>query len=68
MTAPVIDASRMAITPAATAEEAAVIVTALELLWPQHVPVAPHAATSGKWRFSGRPWHAPTSWPAVRYR
>jgi len=68
VTAPAIDASHVAIAPAATAEEAAAIVTALELLWPRPVPAAPHAATSSKWRFSGRPWQAPTSWPAARYR
>lgn len=69
MTVPVIDASRVAITPAATTEEAAAIVTALELLWPR--PAPPAAAQTGppsKWRFSGRPWQAPTAWPAVRYR
>jgi hypothetical protein len=68
VTAPVIDAARVAIAPAATPEEAAAIVTALELLWPRPLPAAPHAVTSSKWRFSGRPWQAPTSWPAVRYR
>ncbi|MDE0133605.1 MAG: hypothetical protein OXM54_02080 [Acidimicrobiaceae bacterium] len=68
MTAPAIDASHVAISPAATAEEAAAIVTALELLWPRRAPADPHQVPSSKWRFSGRPWQAPTSWPAARYR
>ena len=68
MTAPVISDSHVAITPAATAPEAAAIVAALELLWPRPVPPASHAGPPTKWRFSGRAWQAPASWPAVRYR
>jgi len=68
MTAPVINASSVAITPVATTEEAAAIVAALELLWPRPVPPASHAGPPTKWRFSGRAWQAPASWPAVRYR
>ena len=68
MTAPVISDSNVAITPAASAAEAAAIVTALELLWPRPAPPAPDAGPPSKWRFSGRAWQAPTSWPAVRYR
>ena len=67
MSGAVVIASQAAITPAATAQEAAAIVAALELLWPRPVE-APPAGPPSKWRFSGRPWHAPSSWPAVRYR
>ncbi|MFA9564153.1 MAG: hypothetical protein ACERLM_05550 [Acidimicrobiales bacterium] len=42
----------------ATAEEAAAIVAAIELVWPQ--PVAPASQVNGRsgtsWRFSGRWW------------
>ncbi len=63
----VVIASQAAITPAATAQEAAAIVTALELLWPRPVE-APPAGPPSKWRLSGRPWQMSSSWPAVRYR
>ncbi|WP_419921681.1 hypothetical protein [Candidatus Poriferisodalis sp.] len=66
-TGAVVIASQAAITPAATAQEAAAIVAALEMVWPRPVE-APPAPPPSKWRFSGRPWHAPRSWPAVRYR
>lgn len=62
------DSAQIRTTPAATPEETAAIVAALELLWPRPVPAAAHASPPSKWRFSGRPWHAPASWPAVRYR
>ena len=42
----------------ATAEEAAAIVAAIELVWPQ--PAPPSSETNGRsgtsWRFSGRWW------------
>ena len=68
MTAVTVSMSGVAVTPAASAEEAAAIVAALELLWPRPAPAATHAGPPSKWRFSGRPWQAPTAWPAVRYR
>ena len=67
MTGSVISSSHVAISPAASAEEAAAIVAALELLWPRPVEASP-AGPPGKWRFSGRPWQAPARWPAARYR
>ncbi|WP_420445771.1 hypothetical protein [Candidatus Poriferisodalis sp.] len=68
MTGSVISSSHVAISPAASAEEAAAIVAALELLWPRPAPAPGHAGPPSKWRFSGRPWQAPARWPAVRYR
>jgi hypothetical protein len=55
-----------AVTPAATAEEVAAIVAAIELTWPE--PVAPAPAQDGSaWRFSGRSWRRPTGWPHRSY-
>ncbi|WP_420622337.1 hypothetical protein [Candidatus Poriferisodalis sp.] len=68
MTGSVISASHVAITPTASAEEAAAIVAALELLWPRPAPAPAHAGPPSKWRFSGRPWQVPARWPAARYR
>lgn len=48
------------ISPAPTDEEAAVIVAAVQALWPR--PVQPHVDTHARdttWRFSGRWWAKP---------
>ncbi len=46
------------ITPAATDEEAAAIVAAIELVWPRAAPSAPPEPPP-RWRFSGRWWSKP---------
>lgn len=48
------------VSPAPTEEEAAAIVAAMEVLWPQSVVVAaPQATARSSWRFSGRWWSLP---------
>jgi hypothetical protein len=57
----------VSVDPAATQEEAAAIVAAVEALWPRPVVVvAEHAARPSAWRFSGRWWSRPV--PARRDR
>jgi hypothetical protein len=50
-----------AIQPAATAEETAAIMGAMEALWPKPVLVVeePAATREPTWRFSGRWWSLP---------
>ncbi len=48
------------VSPAATEEEAAAIVAAIEALWPRPaVATATSAPTRSAWRFSGRWWSRP---------
>jgi hypothetical protein len=47
------------ITPEADDEEAAAIVAALELAWPQPVAVPDETDELARWRFSGRWWTKP---------
>ena len=47
------------ITPEATDEEVAAIVSALELSWPKPSPDAEETAVPARWRFSGRWWTKP---------
>lgn len=48
------------VSPAATDEEAAAIVAALDVLWPQHTADAIEPARRAEvWRFSGRWWSQP---------
>lgn len=56
------------LSPAATAEEAAAIMAAVEALWPRPAVQAEpeHAPRSRSWRFSGRWWSTPV--PARRDR
>jgi hypothetical protein len=56
------------ITPVPTDEEAAVVVAAIEALWPKPVLAAPLAPAdiAPKWRFSGRWWSRPI--PSRRMR
>jgi hypothetical protein len=50
------------IAPAPTDEEAAVIVAAVEVLWPRHVLTDAEVRTrEATWRFSGRWWAKPIS-------
>ncbi len=48
-----------AITPEATEEEVAAIVSALELSWPTARPDETDPEQDGRWRFSGRWWTKP---------
>lgn len=51
-----------AISPAATADEVAAIVAAVETLWPRPaVVVTPPLAGTPRWRFSGRWWTKPVA-------
>ncbi len=63
-----LEASGVAMRPAATPQEVAAIVSAVELLWPQAAPTAGPTGPPSGWRFGARPWHTPTSWSAVGYR
>ena len=56
-----------AITPAPTDEEAAAIVAAVELLWPQPATIATPAGDESGWRMSGRWWRRDTTWPRRTY-
>jgi hypothetical protein len=47
------------ITPAATEEEAAAIVAAIEALWPRPASAEVPESRTGAWRFSGRWWSQP---------
>jgi hypothetical protein len=60
--------SRIEISPAATDDETAAIVAAIEALWPRPVPPPPDndVPTRSTWRFSGRWWSRPV--PARRDR
>jgi hypothetical protein len=50
------------ISPAATEEEAAAIVAALEALWPRPViAAAPPSRPANAWRYSGRWWSRPVA-------
>ena len=55
------------ITPAPSDEEAAAIVAAIELLWPQPQAAPDPAAGPSGWRFSGRRWQQPPTWPRRQY-
>ncbi len=48
-----------AITPEASDEEVAAIVSALELSWPDAPPWTPIRSEPARWRFSGRWWTKP---------
>ncbi len=50
--------SRVEVPASATAEEAAAIVAAIALVWPQAAPPAaePNGRSGTSWRFSGRWW------------
>jgi hypothetical protein len=51
---------RVAVGTAATADEVAAIVAALEELWPRRAPMSEEPApTQSAWRFSGRWWSRP---------
>ena len=54
------------ITPVPGGEEAAAIVAALELLWPQPVE-AEDLPASSDWRLSGRHWAELDGWPRRDY-
>ncbi len=48
-----------AITPEASEEEVAAIVSALDLSWPTPQPVVADSEPAARWRFSGRWWTKP---------
>jgi len=54
-------------TPAPTEEEAAAIVAAVELLWPQPAAASTADGNSSGWRMSGRWWRRDTTWPRRTY-
>jgi hypothetical protein len=51
----------MNISPVPTDEEAAVIVAAVEAVWPKPVVAAPATDDTPAWRFSGRWWRKPVA-------
>jgi hypothetical protein len=57
---------RTEITPAATDEEAAAIVAAVEALWPKPAGETARPERSAAWRFSGRWWRRDRFAPAER--
>jgi hypothetical protein len=50
---------KVEVSPAATEEETAAIVAAVELLWPEPAVVPTSAPVRSAWRFSGRWWSRP---------
>ncbi|MDG2111587.1 MAG: hypothetical protein P8N02_03115 [Actinomycetota bacterium] len=54
------------ISPTPTDEEAAAIVAAIELMWPQPVAAGTPPVRS-EWRFSGRHWVESNGWPRRNY-
>ncbi len=48
--------------PVPTAEEAAVIAAAVEMLWPKPLAQEQNADVSTRWRFSRRHWQASPRW------
>ncbi len=60
-------ASGSGMTPAPTEEEAAAIVAAVELLWPQPAAASTADGNSSGWRMSGRWWRRDTTWPRRTY-
>jgi hypothetical protein len=50
---------KVEVSPAATEEETAAIVAAVELLWPEPSVAPTSAPVRSAWRFSGRWWSRP---------